>query len=890
MNLRPLLSSRFLCLVFVFGTYSPLDAQESDPVISNLLADRVTEHTARINGDVNPSGLNRVVQFQWGVEGDTFPNIIPLNPNFVNLNSPTTFRANLADLEPGVTYHFRIRAGNVESTPLTFRTLVPPTAIINEATAVTTTRALAKGSVDPKGDIASVSFEYVEKENGFAAGTGIIRSVSATPSVISSDSPVEVTATLTGLVQGTTYLVRIRAEGSKVVRSEPIEFSLSVLSDLTQVEPITQPPSNANFKVLFAPHSNNGVMEPVGGWRFVGNKEWRYHGDLRESLVSGQREIEFLPVNGFVHPINSTVNLVPRDNVLEANDDRNRYIESQVGVRGSLHIQLKPDNLTTGSPPAAQWAIVADPLVWRNSGETLPLTTGTYEVQFKSISGRPTPSSIDVSITDGEQKSLVIVYPPPIISVGLAPVFQEVNNPVPSIDNFQTYVGLIRGEGGESSTGFVVKKRVVATAGHVVFDDGNLSNVTNLLWFFQRHRQAADQNPPDPPGFEPIPIAPRGYFLATGYDAQRRMDKSPGQGTAASQKLDFAALFFTKDAGRGGHAGYLASDREEGNEFLLDETAEKRFAGYAVRRLEVAKVKVHVTPAFVDAMEMASRETYSTSIAHGLRGMSGGPLFVRYQKEGIDAFYPAAIYLGGSEQAVVRAIDSHVVDLFLLAELSGNGGDNNSSAGFSSQLLDDSREDGDLKVIIEPAAARNLNAKWILGKGTPFRVSGATDSLRRPAKYIVNFSEIPGFRKPEPDQPVEVKAGTQTLTYTYRTHLEFWRFVNFNTYGNTGNAADSMDVDNDGETNIEEYIAGTNPQSATDVFKIATIQKSGNTFTTTCAGKAGRTYTLLRNTDLGATWTRLGSKGPLASVATVTLTDTSAPADNLFYRIEVSLP
>jgi len=41
-----------------------------------------------------------------------------------------------------------------------------------------------------------------------------------------------------------------------------------------------------------------------------------------------------------------------------------------------------------------------------------------------------------------------------------------------------------------------------------------------------------------------------------------------------------------------------------------------------------------------------------------------------------------------------------------------------------------------------------------------------------------------------------------------------WRFTNFGTYQNTGNAADGADPDGDGFSNVEEYVAGTNPTSA----------------------------------------------------------------------------
>ena len=54
--------------------------------------------------------------------------------------------------------------------------------------------------------------------------------------------------------------------------------------------------------------------------------------------------------------------------------------------------------------------------------------------------------------------------------------------------------------------------------------------------------------------------------------------------------------------------------------------------------------------------------------------------------------------------------------------------------------------------------------------------------------------------------------------------------------------------------------------------------------------EAGRIYTLQRNTSLDGVWTPLTSQGPLASDGPVSLTDTSAPADTSFYRIEVSTP
>ena len=45
------------------------------------------------------------------------------------------------------------------------------------------------------------------------------------------------------------------------------------------------------------------------------------------------------------------------------------------------------------------------------------------------------------------------------------------------------------------------------------------------------------------------------------------------------------------------------------------------------------------------------------------------------------------------------------------------------------------------------------------------------------------------------------------------TDLENWRFTNFGTYDNTGNAADDFDADLDGVLNLVEYATGTNPNT-----------------------------------------------------------------------------
>ncbi len=133
-----------------------------------------------------------------------------------------------------------------------------------------------------------------------------------------------------------------------------------------------------------------------------------------------------------------------------------------------------------------------------------------------------------------------------------------------------------------------------------------------------------------------------------------------------------------------------------------------------------------------------------------------------------------------------------------------------------------------------------------------------------------------------------------TITFTYAAALsaqESWRMTYFGSSANSGTAADNADPDGDGMNNLAEYTAGTNPNSKSDVFKVASQQKSGSSFTLTLSGKSGRTYTLQRSTSLASnSWSTVTAQGPLGGDATVTLTDFATPAGAGFYRIQVTGP
>ena len=199
-----------------------------------------------------------------------------------------------------------------------------------------------------------------------------------------------------------------------------------------------------------------------------------------------------------------------------------------------------------------------------------------------------------------------------------------------------------------------------------------------------------------------------------------------------------------------------------------------------------------------------------------------------------------------------------------------------------------------LRVTIEPEAARNAGAGWQLVPESTLRPSGAQKSGLAPGSYTLRFTSVTGFPAPA-DQTVVVSGGQLTnITVSYAvetTDLEVWRFDHFGTISNAGDAADDADPDNDNQTNIEEYAAGTNPNDPKDVFKVVSTSLTGGTFTATVAGKAGRTYILQRRANLSSgSWSNVRIVGPLPGDATTSLGDSAAPAGSAFYQIVVTFP
>ncbi len=639
------------------------------------------------------------------------------------------------------------------------------------------------------------------------------------------------------------------------------------------------PPAAQGFLIV--------TLQPPGllsGWRFSGEQQWRAAGVPAGGLATGDRVIEFRPVPGWLQPPPESVSIISGEPATFV--DRQYYSTPAAG-QGGLSVVLKPDALA-----GAQWRFPGeDDAQWRGSGAVRSgLPPGAYLVECRPVPGRSTPPPVSVTVENNQTRVLTLTYSLATALAGTPPAvvpFETVSTvgPLP-----YGWVGQLRSNSG-SGSGFVVMPRVVATAGHVVFDDGSLSAATGLQWLLQRDRGT----------FEPTPQTPRGFYLFDGYAAARSAPGVvPGESTATSQNLDVAALYFVAAAGnanlpgRGGSSGFLASDSVL-NEFLLS-PAQKILAGYSVDGIPAAaQGRLHATPPLPAVFTRASGQVYTTADLRSSGGASGGPLCVQFEG---GAYYPAAVYLGGNTQTLVRALDSAVIDLFQRAATSGSNDSNNTGGGITLTIVTgnlDTAQPGAVKVLIEPAAARAAGAGWRLQPETAWRAPDTQKSSLTAGTYVLECSAVAGFSAPV-SQIITVTGGQlSTYTCTYTTSVlipDAWRLANFGTTANAGNAADTADPDGDGMNNLAEFAAGTNPNSASDRFKVLTTARTATSFTATAAGRAGRSYLLERSAAALASgsWASVASQGPLATDGPVSLTDSAIPPKAAFYRIRVTVP
>ena len=174
-------------------------------------ATNISATGAILNGSVNANYLLTTVTFEYGTSS-IYGQTVTATQSPVTGSSLTNVTAETTGLVEGTTYHFRIKTENSLGTTLgndmVFTTLGEvPTAITQSACCLSSNVAKLNGTVNANYAATTVTFEYGTTE---AYGS----SVSASQSIITGNSPISVSANISGLNSGTTYHFRIKAVNS----------------------------------------------------------------------------------------------------------------------------------------------------------------------------------------------------------------------------------------------------------------------------------------------------------------------------------------------------------------------------------------------------------------------------------------------------------------------------------------------------------------------------------------------------------------------------------------------------------------------------------------------------------------------------------------------------
>jgi phosphodiesterase/alkaline phosphatase D-like protein len=180
------------------------------PAVGETSASAVTASGVRLIASINPDSSATVYRFQYGLDA-SYGKQTPVSESIGEDGSPHTVSADLAGLEPGTTYHFRVMATNFGGTSLgpdmTFTTQGPPSIGDISISAIGATGATVEASVNPELSPTTVHFEF-----GESAAYG-----ASTPEsgVLGSDrSRHAISRLIGGLLPGTTYHLRVVASNA----------------------------------------------------------------------------------------------------------------------------------------------------------------------------------------------------------------------------------------------------------------------------------------------------------------------------------------------------------------------------------------------------------------------------------------------------------------------------------------------------------------------------------------------------------------------------------------------------------------------------------------------------------------------------------------------------
>ncbi|MFP4174099.1 MAG: S8 family serine peptidase, partial [Candidatus Hydrogenedentota bacterium] len=163
---------------------------------------------------------------------------------------------------------------------------------------------------------------------------------------------------------------------------EPDPMTVDVVKDTVTAETAQYERAQGTLEVSLEPE---GARQDGAQWRVVGEETWRDSGD-GVTLDTGEYEVEFAGVEDWVEPSPVRVDIA-KETVTSETVEYER-------AQGTLEVNIEPEGVRQDG---AQWRVAGEAL-WRNSGDSIPLDVGEYEVEFAGLDYwvRPEPLSVEV--------------------------------------------------------------------------------------------------------------------------------------------------------------------------------------------------------------------------------------------------------------------------------------------------------------------------------------------------------------------------------------------------------------------------------------------------------------------------------------------------------------
>ncbi len=267
---------------------------------------------------------------------------------------------------------------------------------------------------------------------------------------------------------------------------------------------------------------------------------------------------------------------------------------------------------------------------------------------------------------------------------------------------------------------------------------------------------------------------------------------------------------------------------------------------------------------------------------------AGGPAFTG--GDGTD-YAASAGFVGGTSGSSVSAIAGTTDDALYRSSVSGNfawsrivpNGVYTLALKFAETAPD--VDAAGMRVFHVDAEGRRVVSDLDLFVAAP----GANRSLDIEVPVVVNDGQIDVSFSPSVNDATvtAIELRTESPVNADADELpDQWELQVFRTLAKTG----AGDEDSDGQSNLAEFVAGTDPKLAGAVFQIGELASAPGSFTLRWPSVVGRRYGVLRSGDPGAiSWEDVLSDVP-GTGGELSFSDSRLSGDEqMFYRVQVSL-